>query len=73
MSQATQEFPQGITVKELKDILAGWPEQDGHGNPTQVWIKHPVGKAVSVVQSVSNSGVDLTDPQAAADIYLGTT
>jgi len=28
-----------ITVAQLKKLLADWPEVDGDGEPTQVWIE----------------------------------
>ena len=36
--RAHREFPYGLTVKALKEILAEWPEEDGQGEPTTVWI-----------------------------------
>ncbi len=31
-------FPGGMTVAELKAILADWPERDANGDPTRVWL-----------------------------------
>jgi hypothetical protein len=70
MSQTAREFPQGITVKELKEILAHWPETNGRGEPTRVWIESSTNLMESVVREVTSGQVDLTDPQTAADVYL---
>jgi len=32
------DAPKGLTVKELKEIIKDWPEEDGEGSPTEVWI-----------------------------------
>jgi hypothetical protein len=34
-----RDFPNGLTVKELKEIIADWAETDENGNPTEVWIE----------------------------------
>lgn len=31
-------FNNGMTVKDLKDVIREWPEIDEHGNPCEVWI-----------------------------------
>jgi len=28
-----------MTVKGLKEILKDWPEEDSHGDPTEVWME----------------------------------
>jgi hypothetical protein len=33
-----QEFENGLTVKELKQIIKDWPEIHENGEPTEVWI-----------------------------------
>ena len=43
-----------MTVKELKEIIKDWPEVDGNGEPTEVWINS--GKGLS---SIANSAVKL--------------
>lgn len=70
MSQTTREFPQGVTVKELRDLLAGWPEANGHGEPTRVWITSSANLMESAVTKVSDGAVDLTDPLAVPDVHL---
>lgn len=32
------DYPKGMTVKELKQIIQDWPEEDIEGEPTRVWI-----------------------------------
>ena len=32
-------YPQGLTVKELKEIIKNWPETDENGELTTVWIE----------------------------------
>lgn len=34
-----KRFPNGLTVKELKEIVADWAETDEDGEPTEVWIE----------------------------------
>lgn len=31
-------FPDGLTVRELKAAIKGWPEEQEDGTPTEVWI-----------------------------------
>ena len=33
-----------ITVKELKEFLEDWPEEDEEGNPTVVWLESEIGE-----------------------------
>ena len=34
-----QNFPNGLTVKELKEIIADWAETGEDGEETEVWIE----------------------------------
>lgn len=34
-----KEFPNGLTVKELKELLKDWPEQDKNGEDYTVWVE----------------------------------
>jgi len=34
-----QDFLNGLTVTEFKPIVANWPEVDGNGEPSEVWIE----------------------------------
>lgn len=33
-------FPNGITVKEFKEIIKNWPEQREDGELTEIWIEY---------------------------------
>lgn len=33
------DFMNGMTVRELKALVADWPEEDQDGEPTTVWLK----------------------------------
>lgn len=32
-------FPNGLTVRELKELLKDWPETNSFGDPTEVWFE----------------------------------
>ena len=58
----TYEFPNGLTVTELKRVVDSWPKTDHHGTPTTVWVETGRGTDSPVV----NIGpVDLTDMEMA--------
>lgn len=33
------ENQMGMTVRELKEVIKGWPEEDENGEPTEVWMQ----------------------------------
>lgn len=35
-----KEFPNGLTVRELKEVLADWPDTDDAGNELEVWFEN---------------------------------
>ncbi len=39
------DFENGMTVKELKKIIEGWPEENVQGEPSGVWIE--IGRTLS--------------------------
>ena len=41
------ENSNGITVRQLKEFIKDWPEEDQYGEPTEVWISS--GKNLSSV------------------------
>lgn len=43
-----QVFRSGLTVAELKRLLADWPEQNEHGEPTEVWVSNAAGSSNQV-------------------------
>lgn len=44
-------FPNGLTVKELKELIKDWPETDKDGNASEVWIETEFGVS-NVVKEV---------------------
>jgi DNA-binding transcriptional MerR regulator len=34
-----RKFENGLTVKELKELIKDWPETDEHGEDCEVWIE----------------------------------
>ena len=32
-------FESGMTVKELKELVKDWAEEDAYGEPTEVWME----------------------------------
>lgn len=46
-----KKFPNGLTVKELKELLTDWPETNEDGEPTEVWIETERGLS-SIVTKV---------------------
>lgn len=47
------EFENGLTVKELKEIIKDWPEVRADGTPTEVWLSNAAG--------VSNIAIEVSD------------
>lgn len=43
------QFPNGMTVAELKEIIKDWPEKDGQGDPCEVWVCDAIGLSNQVV------------------------
>ena len=33
------EYKKGLTVKELKNIIKDWPDEDSNGTLNEVWIE----------------------------------
>ncbi|MDD5370831.1 MAG: hypothetical protein PHQ40_17250 [Anaerolineaceae bacterium] len=58
----TANYPDGMTVAELKALLRDWPETDEHGNPCSVLvcdsdgISHPVSMAKPLTMRKSEDG-----------------
>lgn len=67
------EFPYGLTVAELKKILAEWPEVDGNGEPTHVWISNEATGVSNTVSEVSPLNRRQSDDgtHVWADLFLG--
>lgn len=46
--EGTYVFPHGITVAELKGIVAQWPDTDDDGKPNEVWSYDGEGRVGQV-------------------------
>jgi hypothetical protein len=44
-----------MTVKDLKELIKDWPEEDCHGEPTEVWMEtgHCLSSPVRVACSLN--------------------
>ncbi len=38
VTPAPRNYPNGMTVAELKAMVRDWPETDQNGDPCEVWI-----------------------------------
>ena len=45
IKEECQHYSQGMTVKELKELIKDWPEEDPYGESNEVWIE--TGKMLS--------------------------
>ena len=55
-------FPNGLTVKEFKEIVKDWVESDEDGEPTEVWIETGLGLSSVVIEiSPLNKRGDVAD------------
>ena len=64
-------FKNGMTVKDLKVFIKDWPEEDWHGDPTEVWIE--TGKNLSspiIFATKLNSRTDKETGKEWADILF---
>jgi hypothetical protein len=54
-----------ITVKQLKEFLEGWPEEDELGNPILVWLESDLGenRPLTVMNRIN-------EPEAQPDLIL---
>jgi len=43
-------FRNGLTVRELKELIKDWPEEDVYGNPCEVWMATGKGLSCMVVE-----------------------
>jgi len=43
MKLGKKEFTNGMTVRQLKDLIRDWPEDDINGEPTEVWVDNKDG------------------------------
>ena len=54
------EFDEGLTVKELKEIIKDWPETRDDGSPTEVWLANKAGVS-NIAVELSSLNVDEND------------
>ena len=69
MKLKLQDFPNGLTVRELKKIVADWPEENVLGDLTTVWVDNSEGLS-SEVRSVWPLNVRDKDEAISADIMF---
>ena len=58
----SSKFPNGLTVKELKEMIKDWPETNEHGQLTEVWIETDLNTSgvVTEIQPLTMRG-DVAD------------
>jgi len=67
------DYKNGMTVAELKKVVSMWPEVDGNGNPTEVWIENYSDLGMSnQVKHITplNQRISGDDMVVSADILL---
>lgn len=60
-----REFKKGLTIRELKEAIKDWPEENKYGEPYEVWIETGYGMS-SIVTRI----VPLNKREDGADIIL---
>lgn len=68
------EYKNGMTVKELKDLIKDWPEEDLMGDPTEVWVE--TGRNLSspvTIAGMLNHRMDDKTGKEWSDLILGAT
>lgn len=53
------EYQNGLTVRELKSLLADWPEEDAFGEPATVWFMTGDTTSSPVVSASHLNSVDI--------------
>lgn len=43
-----KQFPNGLTVRELKEYIQDWPDTDELGNESEVWMSNIDGTSSQV-------------------------
>jgi hypothetical protein len=66
------KFPNGLTVKELKELMKDWPEEDEFGEPCEVWLETSDGHS-NIVKHVIPLNRRVFDDNVtfSADLLLG--
>lgn len=68
-----KEFKNGMSVKELKELVKDWPEVNRDGDPTEVWIDDGRG-LTNIVMDFSPLNLRILDEDESvltADILIG--
>lgn len=65
-------FEQGMTVKELKEIIKKWPETDNEGEDCEVWIKTGRCESSPVVCAGALNRREDDEGNISADFILGS-
>lgn len=53
------DFPNGLTVKELKALISDWPELDAMGELSEVWIATGQNLSSPVIEVSQLNSTDL--------------
>ena len=53
------EYPMGLTVKQLKDIIKDWPEEDHMGEDSEVFLCTGVNRSGPVTTVENLNGTDI--------------
>ena len=62
--------PTGITVGDLKRLLADWPETRPDGEPTEVWVETGIGLSGPCIEAIPLNCRLRDDGTASADLML---
>lgn len=66
------DFPNGMTVAELKELVREWPETDEFGDPCEVWLCDQSGLSNQArMLTPLNLRVSSCRQAASADLMLG--
>lgn len=66
-----QRFDNGLTVAELKAILAGWPDTHEDGTPCEVWLSDGNDLTNQAREVWPLSMRQTSDGRHSADLLLG--
>jgi|AGFS01.1.fsa_nt_gi hypothetical protein len=55
-----KEFENGMTVRELKELIKDWPEERADGTPTEVWLGDAAGYSNAAIE-ISTLNLDEND------------
>ncbi len=69
MALSPHQFPSGLTVPQLKQLLATWPDTDANGDPCEVWVTTVDGLS-SLVTEVCPLNKRLCGGHPSADLLL---